>query len=103
MILFTEMIFNYKDVMGVGEKNPKEKRKRKKNPRLVALPSPFYDMEAGCFSVSENAENKPDLLWVGGRSNLMGQKKKAESGAVWTGSMNLFWWGSKIFRKCGLE
>ena len=41
------------------EKNPETK----KIPRLVALPSPFYDMEADCFPVSENAENKPK--WEG--------------------------------------
>ena len=29
--------------MGMGEK------KNEKNLRLVALPSPFYDMEADCF------------------------------------------------------
>ena len=40
MILFTDMVFIYKDVMGMGEKNPKEKRKRKKKSPLVALPSP---------------------------------------------------------------
>ena len=64
----------------------------------VWLPShpPFYDMEANCFPVSENAENKPDL-------DLMGKKEKAGSGTVRTGKMNLFWWGSKIFRRGGLE
>ena len=31
----------------------------------------------------------------------MGQKKKAGSGKVRTGSMNLFRWRSKIFRKEG--
>ena len=34
---------------------------REKIPRLVALPFPFYDMEADCFSVSKNTENKPEL------------------------------------------
>ena len=61
MILFTEMII-YNDVMGMGEKNPKEKRKRKKK-IPVWLPSHplFYDIEADCFLVSENTENKPGL------------------------------------------
>ena len=42
---------------GDGRKTPQ----KEKNPRLVALLSPFYDMEANCFLVSEDAENKPDL------------------------------------------
>ena len=29
--------------------------------RFLPLLSPFYDMEADCFSESENTENKPDL------------------------------------------
>ena len=29
-------------------------------PRLVALPSPVYEVEADCFPVSKNTENKPD-------------------------------------------
>ena len=41
----------------MGEK----KTERKKIPRLAALPSPFYNMEADCFPVSKNAENNPDL------------------------------------------
>ena len=40
--------------MGMGEK-------LRKIACLVALQSPFYDMEADCFSVSKNTENKPDL------------------------------------------
>ena len=39
----------------------RKKTETKKYPCLVALPSPFYDKEADCFPVSENAENKPDL------------------------------------------
>ena len=31
-----------------------------KIPYLVALPRRFYDMEADCFLMSKNAENKPD-------------------------------------------
>ena len=61
MILFTDMII-YKDMMGMGEKTPKEKRKRKKK-ILVSLPSnPHFDnIEAESFSVSENSKSKPDL------------------------------------------
>ena len=61
MILFTEMII-YKNVMGMGEKTRKEKKKRmKKSP--FGLPShlSFYNMEADRFRVSENAGNKLDL------------------------------------------
>ena len=36
-------------------------KKREKIPLLVTLPSPFSGMEANCFSVSKNTENKPDL------------------------------------------
>ena len=43
-------------------KNEKHKTKEKDFLRLVAfLPPPVYDMEANCFPVSENTENKPDL------------------------------------------
>ena len=56
-------------MMGKGEK-PRNIQKNKyenhgKIPRLVALQSPVYEMEANCFLVSENTENKPDLLLVG--------------------------------------
>ena len=40
--------------MGMGEKP-------RKILYLVALPSPFYGMEANYFSVSKNTKNKPDL------------------------------------------
>ena len=43
----------------------RKKTRNEKIPRLVALPSPFYDMEADYFPVSENAE-----VWGG--SDLMG-------------------------------
>ena len=48
-------------MMGVGEKTPKTKRRNqgKDFPRLVALPSPVYEMEADCFPVSENKLNLP--------------------------------------------
>ena len=48
-----------------------EKTRNEKNPRLVTLPSSFCDMEANCFPVSENVENKPDLPPVGVGDDLM--------------------------------
>ena len=58
MISFTKHDFIYKMLyVGDGRRNPETK----KIPRLVALPSPSYDMEADCFPASENVENKPDL------------------------------------------
>ena len=45
-----------------GWEKKKTKENAKKIPCLVAHPSPFYDMEVDCFLVSENTENKPDLL-----------------------------------------
>ena len=52
-------------MVGMGEKKNRNMYKAKakeKIPRLVALPSPVYEkMEADCFPVSENTENKPDL------------------------------------------
>ena len=55
-------------MMGMGEKPRNIQKKKKTNtktkeklPRLVSLPSPVYEMEADCFPVSENTENKPDL------------------------------------------
>ena len=83
-------------MLGMGKK-PETKT------RLAVLPSSFNDMDADYFPVSENAENKPDLPKVGGGSDLMGKKEKAGSGVVRTGRMILFWWGSKIFRRGGLE
>ena len=56
--------FIYNDcVWWEWEKNPEiytERKQRKKFP--VWLPShlPVYEMEADCFPVSENTENKPD-------------------------------------------
>ena len=50
--------------MGMGEKhrNIQKTKQRKNIPRLVALPSPrLYEVEADCFPVSENTENKPNL------------------------------------------
>ena len=36
----------------------RKKKRKEKIPRLVALPSPFYDMKAGYFPVFEKTENK---------------------------------------------
>ena len=59
MILFTIYDLQWMYMMGMGEKKtppPKKKRNRVKDfPRLVALPSPVYEMEA------EDTENKPTL------------------------------------------
>ena len=37
---------------------------KEKIPHLVALPSPINEVEADCFLVSENTENKPDLPYL---------------------------------------
>ena len=52
---------------GDGRKTPKYTKKKPRNKFPVLLPShpPFCEMEADCFPVSENTENKPDLLLVG--------------------------------------
>ena len=50
MILFTERIFIYKDVMGMGEKPRKRKGNERKNPRLVTLPSPLLRYGGWLFS-----------------------------------------------------
>ena len=71
LILFTKDDFIYKNVVCDGDG-----RKTAKKFHLVALPSPFYDMEADCFSVSKNTENKPDLREMRERSNLQEQKEK---------------------------
>ena len=47
---------------GNGRKTPKYKNEcqnQGKIPRLVALPSPFYEMAADCFPVSENKLDLP--------------------------------------------
>ena len=70
-------------MLGMGEK----KTETNKNKEKIWLPSHpcFNDMEADCFPVSENAENKPDLASVGGGSDLMGKKKK--QGRSWWGQV----------------
>ena len=56
------LTFIYNESIWWGwEKKPKHEKyetKEKDFPRLVALP--VYEMEADCFPVSENTENKPD-------------------------------------------
>ena len=54
MILFT------KYVLGMGEKNLKWKQKWMKTRKNSPF-GWFYHMEADCFPVSENAENKPNI------------------------------------------
>ena len=63
---------------GDGRKKPETK----KNPRLVALPFPFYDMEADCFPVSENAEKQAGPTLSGRGADLMGKKQKKKK---WVG------------------
>ena len=68
MILFTIYgLFRKMWYDGDGRKTPKYTKDeiKEKIPRLVALPSPVYEVEADCFPVSENTENKPDLPLVG--------------------------------------
>ena len=43
--------------MGIRNNYTKDERKEK-IPYLVALPFPVYEVEAHCFPVSENTENK---------------------------------------------
>ena len=48
--------------MGMREKSRNTKTKpRKKFPVWLPSHPSFYEMEADCFTVSENTENKPDL------------------------------------------
>ena len=61
MILFTEMVLFTR--MGWGwEKRLRQKKGNERKKIPVWLPSHpfFYDMEADCFPVNENAENKPE-------------------------------------------
>ena len=70
--LFTEMIFIYKNVMGMG----KRKGNKRKDPRLVAFPSPLsrYGRQTvfWCPRIPKTSRTYPK--WGGG-CNLMGQKK----------------------------
>ena len=57
--LFTKMLYD-----GDGRKTPKYKNEYETKEKIpIRLPShsPFYEMEADCFPVSKNTENKPDL------------------------------------------
>ena len=91
MILFTIMIFIYKDVMGMGEKTPKENGKQKKKSPLVALPSPLLRYGGRLFfgarKTPKTSQTYPKWERV---PNLMGQKKKEGLGTVRIASMNLF-------------
>ena len=57
MILFTKHDFVYK-MLYIGD--GRKKTRNEKILRLVGFPSPFYDMEADSFPMSEDAENRPD-------------------------------------------
>ena len=72
-----------------------ERKTAKKFPVWLLSHPPFYSMEAGCFSVSKNTENKPDIRYMGEGSNLLVQKEKDRVGRGDKGSMNLY---SKIPR-----
>ena len=50
-------------MMGMGEKprNIQNTQTKEKFPVWLLSHSPVYEMEADCFPVSENTENKPDL------------------------------------------
>ena len=70
MILFTIcdlFIMNVYD--GDGRKKTEiytRRKQRKKSPVWLPFHPPVYEkMEADCFPVSENTENKPDLPYVG--------------------------------------
>ena len=76
-----------------------ERKPKGKNSRLVALPSPFHDIEA---DRERRKEAGPTLSGRGIWSNRE-EKERAGSGAVRTGRVNLFWWSSKIFKRGGLE
>ena len=50
-------------MMGMGEnpRNIQKTKQRKKIPVWLPSHAPDNEMEADCFPVSENTENKPDL------------------------------------------
>ena len=81
-----------------------EKKPRNENiTRLVALPSPLLRYGARLFSGVRERRKQAGLTLSGRGIWSKGKKEKAGSGSVKTGRMNLLWWGSKIFRMCGLE
>ena len=47
--------------MGENPKNLQKAKQRKKFPVWLLSHFHVYEMEADCFPVSENAQNKPDL------------------------------------------
>ena len=51
-------------MMGMGEKpwNIQKTKQRKKFPVWLPSHPPIDEVEDSCFPVSENTENKPDLL-----------------------------------------
>ena len=70
MILFTNndlFTMNVYDRDGRKKKPKKRKTETKEKIFPVWLPShpPVDEMEADCFLVSENTENKPNLPWWG--------------------------------------
>ena len=56
-------IYNEYYMMGMGEKpqNIRKAKSRKNFPVWLPSHPPVYEMEADCFPVSENIENKLDL------------------------------------------
>ena len=86
MILFTKNDFIYKNVVCDGD----GRKTAKKLPVWLSSHSPFYDNGADCFS------SRRDLIY-------RDKNKKTGLDAVRTGSMNLYKWDSKIFRKSGLQ
>ena len=64
MILFTVCMIYLQEyyMMGMGEENPEMYKHETKEKFPVWLPSypPVYEMEAGCFPVFQNTENKSD-------------------------------------------
>ena len=94
MILFTKGC-----TLGMEEK----KNEMKKISRLVALPSPLLWYGGRLFSgVQERRKQAgPTLSGRGIWSN--GKKVKAGLGTVRICWMNLFWWGSKIFRRTAVS
>ena len=90
--VFAKMLYD-----GDGRTKPeiqnRVKKQRKKFP--VWLPSHlrFYEMEADCFLVSVNTENKPDYPKLERVPNLMGQKQNKKQvweqyGQLMTDNMN---------------
>ena len=80
MILFTIYdLFKMKVYYGGGRKNPENEKDETKEKRFSPFGCPpippSTKMEADCFPVSENTENKPDLPYVGQGPESSGAKK----------------------------